>query len=345
MSLPEEPAATSFYYHKAQHNPDIQGISSMTLYEGPRVKKDIAYTVIKDRNTGEFHHDSITFKTYRKSKNAPPHFDAKSSFTLSDDKNQELSQALAFIQACRSQHEFSDGRHRLHPTSGEMREQIKDLNADQQMQILLETLHQLQLQHHPQELLPPLQSLDLLPLQNISLLFHIALCRQVLGQLAHLLKMPDPDPKDLHGLLTQQPWLLGCEYAEKIDVRYYLPEIEPHFELYRSPNGQMHIFEILTPLAPDHNLMVYAPEEDLFYPCPELNRALGRVQKYLALLAPLEVQAHIVIGHSHHDPQQMEALRILNTQFKQIVVTPFDQLLASAKQVLVQKQNRLKQGW
>ncbi len=345
MTSPDEPIQSSFYYHKAQHNPDVQGISSMTLYEGPRVKKDIAYTVIKDRNTGEFHHDCVTFKTYRKSKNAPPHFDAKSSFTLSDDKNQELTQALTFIQACRGQHEFADGRHQLHPTSVEIREQIKDLNTDQQVQILLETLYQLQAQHNPQELLPPLQSLELSQLENTALLFHIALCRQVLGQLAHLLKSPPPSQSDLQQLLTTQPWLLGCDFAEKLDTRYYLPEVEPCFELYRSPTGQMLIFEIHTPLEPEQNLMEYHADADLFYPCPALNLALGQVQKYLSLLAPLEVQAQIIIGHSHQDPQQIEALRIFNSHLKNIVVMPFDQLLNTAKQVLVQKQNLIKQSW
>lgn len=345
MCSSDETNNTSFYYHKAQHNPDVQGISSMTLYEGPRVKKDIAYTVIKDRNTGEFHHDCVTFKTYRKSKNSPPHFDAKSSFTLSDDKNQELTQALAFIQACRSQHEFSDGRHQLHPTSGEIREQIKDLNTDQQVQILLETLYQLQAQHNPQELLPPLQSLDLSQLENTALLFQIAHCRQVLGQLAHLLKSPKPSQSDLHSLLSAQPWLLGCENAEKLDTRYYLPEMEPCFELYRSPTGQIVILDIHTPLEPEQHLMEYHAGADLFYPCAPLNLALGQVQRYLSLLAPLEVQAQIIIGHSHQDPQQIEALRIFNSHLKNIIVMPFDQILNTAKQVLVQKQNRLKQGW
>lgn len=344
MNQPD-PSASSFYYHKAQHNPDVEGISSMTLYEGPRVKKDMAYTIIKDRNTGEFHHDCVTFKTYRKTKNNPPQLDTKSSFTLSDDKNQELSQALAFLQACRQQHDLEDGRHSLSAQPSDLRGQIKNLEPDQQIQLLLDILQELQTQHPPQELLPSLQARDLAQLANTALLFQIALSRQVLGQFANLLKNPMATQAEFQQLLTSQPWLLGCENAEKLDIRYYLPEFTTEFELYRSATGQIEIFEIQTPLAATQPLFDYDAGADLFFPCLALNQALGQVQKYLSLLAPLDVKAKIILGHSHQDPQQMEALRIFNSHLKGIEVACFDQLLNGAKQVLAQKQSQLKALW
>lgn len=101
-----------FHVHKSRHNPDIEGVSSMALYEGKRVKRDISYTVIRDRNTGAFHHDSVSLKTFRKRKDKPWKLDESSSITLSEDKDGELTKVIEFLQTCRGQ-DLEEGNYSL----------------------------------------------------------------------------------------------------------------------------------------------------------------------------------------------------------------------------------------
>jgi hypothetical protein len=346
MTNPDQSEA-SFYYHKAQHNPDIQGISSMTLYEGPRVKKEISYTVIKDRKTGEFHHDCISFKTYRKTKNTPPHLDPKSSFTLSDDKNQELTKALVFMQAARQQHNLEDGKHKLQVEvpPQDIASQIKGLKAQEQIPLLLELMQAIQTEHHPQELLQTLQGLELPKLENMALIFHIALCRQVLGQFANMLKDPFTTQRAFEQLLQAHPWILGAEYSEPIDVQSLIPDLDSELFIQRLSTGELELLEIKTPLDPEQMLFLLEPAHGVYYPCAELSQSVGLVQKYLSQLAPLKVKAKLIIGYTYHDSAQNEALRLFNSHLQQIEVITFDQVLQQAKHTLAYKQHLSKQGW
>ena len=48
--------------------PDLENINTTILREGPRSRTELKYTRIKSRHTGEFHHDSLTIKSYKKLK-------------------------------------------------------------------------------------------------------------------------------------------------------------------------------------------------------------------------------------------------------------------------------------
>jgi hypothetical protein len=49
-----------------QRFPDLDSLQSVTLKDGPQARKEAKYTVIRNRHTGDFHHDVVTIKTYRK---------------------------------------------------------------------------------------------------------------------------------------------------------------------------------------------------------------------------------------------------------------------------------------
>jgi hypothetical protein len=49
-----------------QRFPDLDSLHSVTLKDGPQARKEAKYTVIRNRHTGDFHHDVVTIKTYRK---------------------------------------------------------------------------------------------------------------------------------------------------------------------------------------------------------------------------------------------------------------------------------------
>ena len=85
---------------RPQGNPDIDRLTHLPLYEGQRVKHELVYGVVKDRNTGEFHHDYASFRTLRKTKASPWKPDPRASFTLSDDKAGLLAAAVCFAAIC-----------------------------------------------------------------------------------------------------------------------------------------------------------------------------------------------------------------------------------------------------
>src|SRR5262245_42835613 len=49
-----------------QRFPDLGGLQSVILKDGPQARREAKYTVIHNRHTGDFHHDVVTIKTYRK---------------------------------------------------------------------------------------------------------------------------------------------------------------------------------------------------------------------------------------------------------------------------------------
>lgn len=87
---------------EAPPHKNVQGAQREVLYTGKRVKREVQYVRVHNHRTGEFHHDSIAFKTYRR-KNAESEWeqDEKTGFSLSENHEGELSKALAFIARCR----------------------------------------------------------------------------------------------------------------------------------------------------------------------------------------------------------------------------------------------------
>ena len=70
-------------------NPDLETIRSVILKEGPRSRKQASHVIILDRNTGEFHHEAITIKTFKKRQGAWSE-DADHSITLSSEGEDEI---------------------------------------------------------------------------------------------------------------------------------------------------------------------------------------------------------------------------------------------------------------
>ncbi|MGV3526385.1 MAG: hypothetical protein ACO1RX_19350 [Candidatus Sericytochromatia bacterium] len=292
-------------HHKSQHNPDIDHVSSITLYEGQRVRHDLVYGVVNDRNTGAFHHDYATFKTFRKTKTQPWKLDAAASFTLSEDKTQALSQALQFLDVCRGkQAPAADGEYLLlnaeHPDERLLLEGVRQLSASEQVDVLLRTLSPASASELP-ALMGALEQSDAAQLDQASRLLRIAAWRRALRTFRRLLKDPQTTAQQFALHLQSQPWMLG----------EVLPE-------------DQRLLEVKTPL--DHPLFSDDEAHASWTPCLELMQALGQVQMHLAGYDNPRQRACLVIGHTQGDPGQEQALQLFNSHLSRIEVLSFDQI-------------------
>jgi hypothetical protein len=80
-----------------QRFPDLGSLlQSVTLRDGPQARKEAKYTVIRNRHTGDFHHDVVTIKTYRK-RSGEWLEDVEHTVTLSGDGEDEIRKLLEFL--------------------------------------------------------------------------------------------------------------------------------------------------------------------------------------------------------------------------------------------------------
>lgn len=335
------------HFHKAQNNPDIDSISSLRLYEGTRVRQELIYGVVKDRKTGKFHHDYATFKTYRKSKTQPWKPDPKASFTLSEDKAQALTQALAFLGSHRPgaapiaavSNESGDSLGHQ-----ELLQAISHLDAEDRLEILLRLIRDLLADAEPRQIMGLFEQIDSVQLSSAERLFQIASWRKAMRELHRLLRDPVSVPEQFCRHISEHPWLIGHDASEPLS----LPDV-PDGLLFRCPDNWLELVLIRTPLT-EHGLF-HGDDQHGWHPIHELSQTLGRAQLLLERLEPEALlsqhawslqgrRARILIGHSRQDPHQERALQRYNRHLQQLEVQTFDQIDRLAKGALSQLQVR-----
>lgn len=336
--------------HKAQINPDIDSISSLSLYEGQRVRHELVYGVVKDRKTGAFHHDYASFRTLRKTKATPWKADQKASFTLSDDKNGEFGRALEFLLARRGQPMLPD------PGPAETQAPVGIPAADDAD--LLAVLARFRAQGGLRATLAALEQGAAEELEAGALLLRIAACRQALRGFHRLLRQPQTPDSDFVALLSRQLWMLGHDCSERLNPGDFLASLGPEWLLLRRPDDTAELICIGTPMSGEaeavgERLLDYDPDYDGWFPGAELTIRLGRVQHALDRLQalpgerwgthPSAITARILLGHSRGDPKLESALEAFAARQHEIAIQSFDQLDRFAVRSLASLQQRLKQ--
>ncbi|MEZ0369874.1 MAG: hypothetical protein ACAI44_12380 [Candidatus Sericytochromatia bacterium] len=328
--------------HKAQVNPDIDSISSLNLYEGTRVRHELIYGVVKDRKTGLFHHDYATFKTLRKTKATPWKADPKASFTLSEDKQQEVSKALDFLAAARGRPlEIAAGG----LDHGRLIAALDGLDAEDRLEIILRLIRDLRTFEEPRQLMALIEQVDAEQLAAATRLFQIAGRRKALREFHRLLKTPDSEPGRFRDQFASHPWLLGSEACEPLSLEGI--DSADDLLLQRTSDNWLELTLVRTPLPEPRLFHGEAPSG--WFPIPELVMALSRVQLLLEKLDPETLlledewtlqgrRARIVIGHLHGDPVQEMALQRLNRHLKQIEILSYDQVDRNAIKALARLQ-------
>ncbi len=333
------------HFHKAQHNPDIDSISSIRLYEGTRVRQELVYGVVKDRKTGRFHHDYATFKTYRKSKQQPWKPDPKASFTLSEDKAQALTQALAFLATRRPAPENLLSPDAKADAHHDLIDQINQLDSEERLEIILRLLRDVLADPEPRQIMSMFEAIDAEQLASGARLFQIASWRKSLRGFHRLMRDPVSEAQQFSRFFAEYPWLIGHADSEPLGW-----EAVPEVLVYRGSDNWLELILTRTPLT-EHGLF-HGDERQGWHPVHELSQALGQAQILLEQLNPDDlnprpdwtlqgVKARILIGHSRQDLLQEKALQRYNRHLHRIEVQTFDQLDKLALSRLSQLQVRL----
>jgi len=349
-------AAASFLVRSTlvdkDRNPQLDTVRSVVLKDGPKARKLAALTNIVDPGTGEFHHDAITIKTFKK-KRGRWGLDLEHSITLSSEEGDEIQMLIDFLAAARSGSVPKKSGEFVviaAPTSqtdrATLQELLNNLSADGRIDVLANVLANIQ---HDADLLPEL--LDRAAKQpqrfaEAAAALNLATYKAAVGKLQGLITAKGKVPEArFQRLLKENPWMFGSEYSEILDRRKWTRDENQDFVVRRTTDGYIELIEIKTPLE-GRDLFKYDDSHDSFYAGAELSKVVGQVQNYIEKLDrernsivandgedTTKIRAKIIIGCDGDKDQQI-ALRRFNGHLHRIEVMTFDQLLKIAQRVL-----------
>lgn len=334
-----------------QSNPDIDRIVTQTLYEGLRVKHELLYGVVKDRNTGKAHHDYVSFKTLRKTKASPWKLDPKASFTLSEDKNQELSRALSFLNETRAStaiNSHSDWSHK------DLVQALNQLDHADRLEIIIRLLHDLKQSPDSKQIMSLMEHLEANDLRLGQGLFQIAAWRQSLREFHHLLKQV-ASATTLKVFFEQHLWLLGLPTCPLVNLTELFQNLATPIQgefILLEPSKNEFILLGFGDCLSDTNLLDFDPVYQCWFPCSELtilqgqlNMCLGQLNPLLkkqAQLSDIQIQSHLFIGQSATDQLANQALQDYQQHLKELKIRTYSQVNQQALQLLSYLQQRHK---
>lgn len=347
----EDPLRVEARTFDAERQPDLQGLKSMTLREGPRAKTEVTYTQIRSRHTGKHHHDAVSIKTYRKKKGEWKK-DSHKSVSFSDDGEDEIQKLLDFINANRKgaiPNEDSEylvvGAPDSNLDTNALQRFLADLKTGDRLDVLMQVLESATDNPEMLDALLKRASEDPKLFAEAAAALNLATYRQAVEELDALIAADGVRESAFQDLLMENPWMFGSEYSELLERRNFTRDEEQDFVLRRTTDGFIEIIEIKTPLA-GQSLFNHDRSHNCHYPRAELSRVVGQVQHYLEQLDAnrshivmrdgedtLKTRAKIIIGRDG-DEEECTALRRFNGHLHRIEVITFDQLLAIARRVL-----------
>jgi hypothetical protein len=336
----------------AGRHPDLQGLQSVVLREGPRRRREAVYTVIRNRHTGEPHHDSLTIRTVSKHagswREKPEH-----TLTLTDEDGTDEIQLLAdFLAAARRGLAPEGSREYVVLATPEggldvpaLQRALGTLSSTQQVEAITDVLEGVS--RDPELLRALVRRASQQPelFAEAAAALNLATYRRALRQLKASIETPGVPEQRFQELLAANPWMFGSEYSELLDRRRWTRDEQQDFVLRRTTDGYIELIEIKTPLdgAP---LFGHDRSHDSYYANAPLSKVLGQVQKYIERVDSdrdrirandgedtAKIRAKIIIGRDGDDDQRA-ALRRLNGHLHRIEVITFDQLLRIAERTV-----------
>lgn len=335
----------------AEKYPDLEGVRSMILREGPKAKTEVSYTRIRDRHTGEHHHDSVSLKTYR-TKKGEWKKDPSKSISFDDDGEDEIQKVVDFINANRQGAIPDEDASFLVANASDNDLNIQDfgrflenLGSNDRLDALLQILDATTGNPEMLSALLTRASEDPKLFAEAAAALNLATYRQAVEALEALISANDVRESEFQELLTENPWMFGSEYSELLDRRNFTRDEEQDFVLRRTSDGFIEVVEIKTTLG-GQGLFNYDRSHDCYYPRSEISRVIGQVQHYLEQLDAdrpnivmrdkedtLKIRAKVIIGRDGNE-RECTALRRFNGHLHRIEIITFDQLLAIARRVL-----------
>ena len=331
--------------------PDLENINTTILREGPRSRTELKYTRIKSRHTGEFHHDSLTTKSYKKLKSEWQTEPTK-SISLSGGDSDELQRIIDFIRANREGAVPAETNDFLVVRAPDdelnlaaLGNLLNDLQAGQKVDVLVEVLENAASSPGILHALLERAAADPKLFAEAAAALNLATYRAAVNSLRQLIDDPRAREQDFQRLLEENPWMFGSEYSERLDNRNLTRDEQHDFVMRLTTDNYLELIEIKKPLN-GHDLFVYDRSHDCYYQSAEVSKVVGQVQHYLEKLDserytviardredPFKVRAKIIIGRDGNK-DQCRTLRLLNAHLHRIEIVTFDQLLRIADSVL-----------
>jgi hypothetical protein len=270
-------------------NPDLDSVRSITLFDGPRSRKEAKYTLIRDRHEGGIHHDSVTIQTIKKAK-AGENVDEKHSITLvNEGGDDQIGKLVNFIQATRSGAVPKETAAYLvvqAPASQRDIDAIQQLTAGVSASGKAEALAMLANQARTDQAvfdaLVARAAKDPLVFAEASAILNLASYTEAVKELERLIGENAHEPK-FQAHLTRYPWMFGSQYSELLDQRRWTRDEHEDFMLRRTTDGYIEVIEIKTPLN-GANLFHFDTSHGSYYAGAELSKVIGQVEKYIERL-------------------------------------------------------------
>lgn len=346
--------ATGLPVYSTQPNPDLHPdldqVKSVTLKDGPRVKKVASHTVILNRHTGEVHHDAVTIKTLRK-REGQFNLDVAHSITLESEHEDEIQRLTDFLLAARSgavpkkSGQFVVVASPVGGGDGQaLQKVLNDLTAAGKADLLADVLGKSAKDPKLLQALLQRAAKDPALFAEAAAALNMARYQQAVNMLMELIKTSDKE-HDFQKLLSQNPWMFGSEYSEVLDRRKWTRDEQQDFVVRRTADGYIELIEIKTPLR-DTQLFRFDESHKSFYAGSELSKVVGQVANYIEKLDACrdmilandnedtcKIRAKIIIGLDGPSDQR-KALRRFNAHLNRIEVITFNQLHKIATNVV-----------
>jgi Shedu protein SduA, C-terminal len=343
-----------------QRFPDLSSLQSVILKDGPQARKEAKYTVILNRHTGDFHHDVVTIKTYKK-RQGEWREDVEHTVTLSGEGEDEIRKLLEFLLSARIRLAPADVSKfiLIAAPAGDLdmsavQRSLHALSATDRIDVIADILENVSHDANLLRVLVERASRDPQLFAEAAAALNIARYKQAVDQLKGFIEQGSKVREaQFQELLTENPWMFGSEYSELLDRRHWTRDEQQDFVVRRTTDGYIELIEIKTPLE-GTPLFNRDPSHRSYYAGAELSKVVGQVQNYIekldadrnAILAndredTAKIRAKIIIGRDG-DEEQQRALRRFNGYLHRIEILTFDQLLRIAQNVLSYLESMLR---
>lgn len=340
-------------------NPDLDSTRVTVLKDGKRRQKIAKHAVIRDRHSGEIHHDTLSLQTLILDSSDPFKVDMEHSISLSsDDGKDEIQQLVNFIIECRTGTIPNvTGKHIVAPAPSKREDEralidlLGRLRETGQYDLLASVLKQATQDKRLFDVLLERAAKDPHLFAEAAAALNLVTYKNAVIQLKSLVESEeDIREATFQSLLAEHPWMFGSEYSELLDRRRWTRDEQQDFVVRRTTDGYIELIEIKTTLG-NRPLFRHDESHNSYYPGVELSKVVGQVQKYIERLEAdrnsilandgedtSKIRAKIIIGRDGELTQQ-QALRRFNGHLHRIEVLTFDQLLNMAQRVLDYLQN------
>jgi len=332
-------------------HPDVQSMQSVTLKDGPRVRKIAKYGIFRNRHTGEAHHDALTIKTFKKSKGQCL-LDTEHSVSLSGENGDEIQMLLDLLTA---------GRQKLVPQASgtyvvahakseaeahALKQVIEAVIASGEYDLFAQAVVKAGSDAQMFSKLLERAAMDPRLFTEAAAALNLAVYRSAVDTLRALVESDKgPTERQFQNLLGEHPWMFGSEYSELLRQRNWTRNEQQDFVVRRTSDGFIEIIEIKTPLC-GKPLFKFDASHNSFYVNTDLSKVVGQVQKYIEQIDAAhdsiqvkdgedtsKIRAKIIIGRDVN-AENVQSLRRFNGHLHRIEVITFDGLLKTAERVL-----------